>query len=92
MLLERGAGKVVITMGAKGSVIGTQENPIPQHIPVTPVEATDTTVCIYLVHLICADLGNIFPVWDPCGNSNLYHRYPNIFKHFDVVILLRQPR
>ncbi|XP_031554059.1 ribokinase-like [Actinia tenebrosa] len=43
MLLERGAGKVVITLGAKGSVIGTQENPIPQHIPVTPVEATDTT-------------------------------------------------
>ena len=46
MLLERGAGKAVITMGAKGSVIGTQQDPIPQHIPVTPVEATDTTVCI----------------------------------------------
>ncbi|KAK3730351.1 hypothetical protein QZH41_014848, partial [Actinostola sp. cb2023] len=43
LLLERGAGKIVITMGAKGSVIGTQTNPIPQHIPVTSVEAVDTT-------------------------------------------------
>lgn len=46
MLLERGAGKVVITMGPKGSVIGTQTNPIPEHIPVTPVDAVDTTVSI----------------------------------------------
>lgn len=44
MLLERGAGKVVITLGSKGSVIGTQKNPMPQHVPVTAAEPVDTTV------------------------------------------------
>ncbi|EDO46772.1 predicted protein [Nematostella vectensis] len=43
MLLERGAGRVIITLGAKGSVIGSQQNPMPLHIPVTPSEAVDTT-------------------------------------------------
>ncbi|KXJ24825.1 ribokinase [Exaiptasia diaphana] len=43
MLLERGVGKVVITMGPRGAVIGTQTNPIPEHIAVTPVDAVDTT-------------------------------------------------
>ena len=45
MILERGAGKVIITLGSKGSVIGSQENRIPKHLPVTPAEPVDTTVC-----------------------------------------------
>lgn len=54
MILERGAGKAVITLGGKGSVIGTQENRMPKHIPVTPAEPVDTTVTYYsyAVHLI----------------------------------------
>lgn len=44
MILERGAGRAVITLGGKGSVIGTQENPMPKHVPVTPAEPVDTTV------------------------------------------------
>lgn len=44
MILERGAGKAVITLGGKGSVIGTQENRMPRHIPVTAAEPVDTTV------------------------------------------------
>ena len=47
MILERGAGKAVITLGGKGSVIGTQENRMPRHIPVTPAEPVDTTVTHY---------------------------------------------
>ena len=47
MILERGAGKAVITLGGKGSVIGTQENRMPKHIPVTPAEPVDTTVTYY---------------------------------------------
>lgn len=43
MILERGAGQAVITLGSKGSVIGTQENPIPKHIPVTPADPVDST-------------------------------------------------
>lgn len=47
MILERGAGKAVITLGGKGSVIGTQENRISRHIPVTRAEPVDTTVTHY---------------------------------------------
>nr|XP_058961430.1 ribokinase-like [Pocillopora verrucosa] len=43
MILERGARRAVITLGNKGSVIGTKENRIPRHIPVTAVEPVDTT-------------------------------------------------
>ena len=46
MLLERGAGRAVLTLGSKGSVIGTQENPMPKHIPVTAAEPVDTTVSL----------------------------------------------
>ena len=37
----------VITLGCKGSVIGTQENPIPKHIPVTPADPVDSTVSFH---------------------------------------------
>ena len=47
MILERGAGQAVITLGSKGSVIGTQENPIPKHIPVTPADPVDSTVSFH---------------------------------------------
>lgn len=47
MILERGAGRAVITLGGKGSVIGTQENRMPKHVPVTPAEPVDTTVTYY---------------------------------------------
>lgn len=43
MILERGARRAVITLGKKGSVIGTKENRIPRHIPVTAAEPVDTT-------------------------------------------------
>ena len=46
MILERGAGRAVLTLGSKGAVIGTQENPMPKHIPVTPAEPVDTTVSL----------------------------------------------
>ena len=46
MILERGARRAVITLGNKGSVIGTKENRIPKHIPVTAVEPVDTTVML----------------------------------------------
>jgi len=52
MILERGAGKAVITLGGKGSVIGTQENRMPKHIPVTAAEPVDTTVT-YCSHAAC---------------------------------------
>ena len=44
MLLERGAGKVIVTLGGKGSVIGSQQDPMPQHVPVRPAKPVDTTV------------------------------------------------
>ena len=47
MILERGAGQAVITLGSKGSVIGTQENPIPKHIPVTHADPVDSTVSFH---------------------------------------------
>ena len=48
MLLDRGAGRVVVTLGKRGSVIGTQENPIPKHIPITPADPVDTTVSLII--------------------------------------------
>ena len=56
MILERGAGKAVITLGGKGSVIGTQESRMPKHIPVTPAEPVDTTVTYY--SYICSMVNN----------------------------------
>ena len=53
MILERGAGRVVLTLGSKGSVIGTQENPMPKHVPVTPAEPVDTTVSSDVRVYIC---------------------------------------
>ena len=47
MILERGAGQAVITLGSKGSVIGTQQNPIPKHIPVTRADPVDSTVSFH---------------------------------------------
>ena len=44
VLLGRGAGKVVITLGQHGSVIGTEDNPLPRHIPSKEVKPFDTTV------------------------------------------------
>ena len=48
MLLDRGAGRVVVTLGRKGSVIGTQENPMPKHIPIKPANPVDTTVSLII--------------------------------------------
>ncbi|KAJ8044589.1 Ribokinase [Holothuria leucospilota] len=43
VLLERGCQKVIITLGKDGAVLVTVEERKPQHIPVTPVTALDTT-------------------------------------------------
>ena len=48
MLLDRGAGRVVVTLGRKGSVIGTKENPMPKHIPIKPADPVDTTVSLII--------------------------------------------
>ncbi|KAJ8044591.1 Ribokinase [Holothuria leucospilota] len=43
VLMERGCQKVIITLGKDGAVLVTVEERKPQHIPVTPVTALDTT-------------------------------------------------
>ena len=48
MLLDRGAGRVVVTLGRRGSVVGTQENPMPKHIPIKPADPVDTTVSLII--------------------------------------------
>lgn len=48
MLLDRGPGRVVVTLGRKGSVIGTQEYPIPKHVPIKPADPVDTTVSLII--------------------------------------------
>ncbi|XP_059838801.1 ribokinase isoform X2 [Hypanus sabinus] len=43
MLLEKGCIVVIITMGAEGSLLMSQEKPSPCHIPTRRVKAVDTT-------------------------------------------------
>ena len=44
ILLDRGAAKVVITLGENGAVVATQEDPTPRHVPSKEVKPLDTTV------------------------------------------------
>ena len=48
MLLDRGPLRVVVTLGSKGSVIGTQEDPMPKYIPIKPAQPVDTTVSLII--------------------------------------------
>ncbi|CAB3990755.1 ribokinase [Paramuricea clavata] len=43
VLLDRGAAKVVITLGENGSVVATREDPTPRHVPSKEVKPLDTT-------------------------------------------------
>ncbi|XP_048452486.1 ribokinase isoform X2 [Rhincodon typus] len=43
MLLEKGCGSVIITLGAAGSVLMSQDKQTPRYIPAKKVKAVDTT-------------------------------------------------
>ncbi len=47
LLLARGCRVVVVTLGERGAVLGTSENPgKTQHVPAPSVKARDTTVSL----------------------------------------------
>ncbi|CAM9892210.1 unnamed protein product [Lampetra fluviatilis] len=43
LLLERGCGAVVITLGRRGAVVASRSDPSPRHVPSPSVTAVDTT-------------------------------------------------
>ncbi|XP_023223118.1 ribokinase-like isoform X1 [Centruroides sculpturatus] len=43
VLLNKGCNVVIITLGAKGAVFCTKDNPKPKHVPAKKVDAVDTT-------------------------------------------------
>ena len=63
MILERGARRAVITLGNKGSVIGTKENRMPKHIPVTAVEPVDTTVMLNIQNFCARNFPEVVSVY-----------------------------
>ena len=44
VLLDKGCGCVIVTMGSNGSVFATQNNKTPCHVPTDKVNPVDTTV------------------------------------------------
>ena len=46
-LLSRGCNSVIITLGGKGAVFASREEPTAVHVPAPSVKATDTTVSTY---------------------------------------------
>ncbi|XP_013404621.1 ribokinase [Lingula anatina] len=64
-LLDQGCGMVILTLGKKGSVFATKENPTPIHIPAKQVKTVDSTgagdafvgaLAFYLAHYSSIDL------------------------------------
>ncbi|XP_062896738.1 ribokinase isoform X4 [Mobula hypostoma] len=65
ILLEKGCIVVIITMGAEGSLLMSQEKPAPCHIPTRKVKAVDTTgagdsfvgaLAFYMAHYPCMEV------------------------------------